>query len=250
MIWGKESPKGYIRYYILEESYARNCSRIGRTGMILVSKWRLCPVASKICVSMKAESGDTESVTVRLFGTNTDYVINREPELQAIKYLSAAGFGAKLLSVFANGMVQSFINARTLTPTVTDPLTFRYMRIPNLSAQIAKELHRFHQVEIPASLLEFADGEKQRKYQTISFTEIHDELVELKKQELTGRLNSPVVYAHNDLLCGNVMVNDEEGTDHWQGQIDTSENDGAVTCPTCLRELSMVEATKTDHEQQ
>ncbi|KAK4757006.1 hypothetical protein SAY87_007133 [Trapa incisa] len=101
---------------------------------------------------MKAESGDTESVTVRLFGTNTDYVINRERELQ--------------------------------------------------------------------------------------------------KQELTGRLNSPVVYAHNDLLCGNVMVNDEEGTDHWQGQIDTSENDGAVTCPTCLRELSMVEATKTDHEQQ
>lgn len=36
--------------------------------------------------------------------------------VQAIKYLSAAGFGAKLLGVFGNGMVQSFINARTLTP--------------------------------------------------------------------------------------------------------------------------------------
>jgi ethanolamine kinase len=35
---------------------------------------------------------------------------------QAIKYLSAAGFGAKLLGVFQNGMVQSFINARTLIP--------------------------------------------------------------------------------------------------------------------------------------
>ncbi|PRQ46412.1 hypothetical protein RchiOBHm_Chr2g0088821 [Rosa chinensis] len=34
----------------------------------------------------------------------------------AIKYLSAAGFGANLLAVFGNGMVQSFINARTLVP--------------------------------------------------------------------------------------------------------------------------------------
>ncbi|KAK4784912.1 hypothetical protein SAY86_001601 [Trapa natans] len=173
-------------------------------------------------VSVKAESGDTESVTVRLYGPNTDYVINRERELHAIKYLSAAGFGAKLLAVFANGTVQSFINARTLVPAD--------MRIPNLAAQIAKELHRFHQVEIPgskepqlwndifkfyekASVLEFVDGEKQKKYRTISFTEIHDELVELK--ELTGRLNSPVVYAHNDLLCGNIMANDEQGKLHF-----------------------------------
>jgi ethanolamine kinase len=31
------------------------------------------------------------------------------------------------------------------------------------------------------------------------------------KQELTGLLNAPVVFAHNDLLSGNIMVNDEEG---------------------------------------
>ncbi|CAN1120427.1 Probable ethanolamine kinase [Linum perenne] len=30
------------------------------------------------------------------------------------------------------------------------------------------------------------------------------------KQELTSRLNSPVVFAHNDLLSGNLMVNDDE----------------------------------------
>ncbi|MBA0789960.1 hypothetical protein Gohar_014637, partial [Gossypium harknessii] len=67
-------------------------------------------------VSVKEENGEYVSVTVRLYGPNTEYVINRERELQAIKYLSAAGFGAKLLGVFGNGMVQSFINARTLTP--------------------------------------------------------------------------------------------------------------------------------------
>ncbi|KAJ0746643.1 putative ethanolamine kinase [Helianthus annuus] len=67
-------------------------------------------------VSVKEQNGNTVHVTVRLYGPNTDYVINRERELQAIHYLSAAGFGAKLLGVFGNGMVQSFIHARTLEP--------------------------------------------------------------------------------------------------------------------------------------
>ncbi|MBA0661593.1 hypothetical protein Goklo_005870 [Gossypium klotzschianum] len=83
------------------------------------------------------------AVTVRLYGPNTEYVIDRKRELQAIKYLSAAGFGAKLLGVFGNGMVQSFINARTLNPAD--------MKKPKLAAEIAKQLRRFHQVEIPGS---------------------------------------------------------------------------------------------------
>lgn len=31
------------------------------------------------------------------------------------------------------------------------------------------------------------------------------------EQELAGHLNAPVVFAHNDLLSGNIMVNDEKG---------------------------------------
>lgn len=168
-------------------------------------------------VSVREESGNIVCVTVRLYGPNTEYVINRERELQAIKYLSAAGFGAKLLGVFGNGMVQSFINARTLTPPD--------MRKPKLAAEIAKQLRKFHQVEIPgskepqlwievfkffekASTLKFDDGEKQRKYETISFQEVYNEVVELKK--LTSLFNAPVVFAHNDLLSGNLMLNDDE----------------------------------------
>lgn len=32
------------------------------------------------------------------------------------------------------------------------------------------------------------------------------------EQELTDRLNAPVVFAHNDLLSGNLMLNEEKGT--------------------------------------
>ncbi|XP_052489604.1 probable ethanolamine kinase isoform X1 [Gossypium raimondii] len=177
-------------------------------------------------VSVKEENGEYVSVTVRLYGPNTEYVINRERWVKdmliissttAIKYLSAAGFGAKLLGVFGNGMVQSFINARTLTPAD--------MRKPKLVSEIAKQLRRFHQVEIPgskepqlwvdifkffekASTLQFEDTDKQRTYETISFKEVHKEVTELK--ELTTLLNSPVVFAHNDLLSGNLMHNEEQ----------------------------------------
>lgn len=168
-------------------------------------------------VSVEEENKNSVSVTVRLYGPNTEYVIDRERELKAIKHLSAAGFGAKLLAVFENGMVQSFITARTLTPVD--------MRKPKLAAEIAKQLRRFHQVEIPgskepqlwidifkffekASTLQFEDNDKRRMYETVSFDEVKRELLELK--ELTASLNSPVVFAHNDLLCGNIMANDEE----------------------------------------
>ncbi|XP_057967204.1 probable ethanolamine kinase [Malania oleifera] len=168
-------------------------------------------------VSVREENGNDVCVTVRLYGPNTEYVINRERELQAIGYLSAAGFGAKLLGVFGNGMVQSFINARTLTPPD--------MRRPKLAAEIAKQLHKFHQVEVPgskepqlwndvfkffekASDIKFDDNEKQIKYESISFEEVHNEVVELKK--LTEHLNVPVVFAHNDLLSGNLMLSDDE----------------------------------------
>ncbi|XVE98306.1 hypothetical protein REPUB_Repub03eG0094300 [Reevesia pubescens] len=170
-------------------------------------------------VSVKEENGDNVAVTVRLYGPKTECVINRERELQAIKYLLAAGFGAKLLGVFGNGMVQSFINARTLSPSD--------MRKPKLVAEIAKQLCRFHQVEIPGSkepqlwvdifkffekafALQFEDIDKKSIYETISFKEVHNEVTQLK--ELTGLFNAPVVFAHNDLLSGNLMLNDEHDT--------------------------------------
>ncbi|XP_028781392.1 probable ethanolamine kinase [Neltuma alba] len=168
-------------------------------------------------VTVKEENGHDVSITIRLYGPYTEYIINRERELQATKYISAAGFGAKWLGIFGNGMVQSFINAHTLSPSE--------MREPKLVAKIAKQVKRFHQLEVPgskepqlwndifkffnqASALEFDDAEKHRTYKTISFQELHSAILELKG--LTDRLTSPVVFAHNDLLSGNIMINEEE----------------------------------------
>lgn len=168
-------------------------------------------------VSVKNEHEEDVPVTVRVFGPNTDVVIDRERELQAICYLSAAGFGAKLLGVFENGMVQSFIDACTLTPTD--------MSKPKLAAEIARQLRKFHEMEIPgskdpqlwtdifkfldkASSLRFEDTAKQAKYASISFDELREEAMSLKV--LTDCLNAPIVFAHNDLLSGNLMLSEKE----------------------------------------
>ncbi|KAK9130733.1 hypothetical protein Sjap_011220 [Stephania japonica] len=173
-------------------------------------------------VSVKEATGNYSFITVRLYGPNTEYIIDRERELKAIKYLSAAGFGAKLLGLFGNGMAQSFINARTLTPSD--------MRDPKLAAQIAIQLCKFHQVEIPgsrepqlwndifkflvrASVLQFDDSEKQRRYEMISFEEVHDAVTHLKN--LTDLLDAPVVFSHNDLLAGNLMLSEDEEQLHF-----------------------------------
>ncbi|KAI5055825.1 hypothetical protein GOP47_0029346 [Adiantum capillus-veneris] len=168
-------------------------------------------------VSRKTSRGEDDSVTVRIFGPNTDEVIDRKRELQVIRPLSDAGFGAKLLGVFQNGMVQSFIDARTLTSSE--------MTTPKLASLIAKEVRRLHELVLPgpkdaqlwtdmsrllekASSISFEDDIKQRRYESISFKKLREEVQSLK--DLSKQLKSPVVFSHNDLLSGNVMYSDEE----------------------------------------
>ncbi|XP_019052427.1 PREDICTED: probable ethanolamine kinase isoform X4 [Nelumbo nucifera] len=193
-------------------------------------------------ISVREDNGSDVPLTVRLYGPNTEYVIDRERELQAIGYLSAAGFGAKLHGVFGNGMVQSFINARTLSPSD--------MRKPKLAAEIARQLRKFHEVEIPgskepqlwndifkffekASVLKFDEIEKQRQYDTISFKEVHDAIVELKG--LTDVLDAPVVFAHNDLLSGNLMLNDDEAIEAMILGTTSMNMQALIVTTTCIQ---------------
>ncbi|KMZ70092.1 Ethanolamine kinase [Zostera marina] len=168
-------------------------------------------------VSVAEDNGNCVSLIIRLYGPNTDLVIDRKRELQAIRYISEAGFGAELLGLFENGMVQSFIQANTLS--------LQDMSNPVIAAKIAKELRRFHEVEVPgpkepqlwhaifkfleqASELKYDNEEKQVKYETISFEEVRSEICQLK--ELLDNLNSPVVFSHNDLLYGNLMLSENK----------------------------------------
>ncbi|XP_024364257.1 probable ethanolamine kinase [Physcomitrium patens] len=207
-------------------------SRVSGVCKVLLRKWAdvddsnisVMKISGGITnMLLKAEvEGENEDklppVTVRVFGPNTDAVIDRDRELQALTYLSSAGFGAKLLGVFGNGMIQSFIFGRTLEPLD--------MGKPELAKLIAMEVRRLHELEIPgskepqlwndiykfidkASGVIFEDSEKQKTYETISFENIKAEIEELRA--ISNNFDAPVVFAHNDLLSGNFMYNEDEG---------------------------------------
>jgi len=75
-------------------------------------------------------------LVVRVFGDNTELLIDRERELRMLTQLNACGFGARVLLTFANGRVEEYLACRTLT-------TAELSR-PNLVPLIAAKLARFH----------------------------------------------------------------------------------------------------------
>eukprot|EP00850_Spirogloea_muscicola_P022452 SM000296S11287 [mRNA] locus=s296:198:3877:+ [translate_table: standard] len=160
-------------------------------------------------------------VTVRVFGPNTDAVIDRKRELEALKVLTDAGFGAELLGVFKNGLVQGYLDARTLEPAD--------MASPDMVPLIARAVRRFHGTDVPGDRLpklwptifkylhtamnvHVEDGPKRRRLADVSFEELTTEIERLKVA--TDCLCAPVVFAHNDLLSGNFMYEAKNGALH------------------------------------
>eukprot|EP00850_Spirogloea_muscicola_P019534 SM000193S05158 [mRNA] locus=s193:2751:6449:+ [translate_table: standard] len=160
-------------------------------------------------------------VTVRVFGPNTDAVIDRKRELEALKVLTDAGFGAELLGVFKNGLVQGYLDARTLEPAD--------MASPDMVPLIARAVRRFHGTDVPgdrspklwptifkylhtAMTVDVEDSPKRRRLADVSFEELTTEIERLKVA--TDCLCAPVVYAHNDLLSGNFMYEANSGALH------------------------------------
>eukprot|EP01025_Chloroclados_australasicus_P010998 TRINITY_DN14740_c0_g1_i1.p3 TRINITY_DN14740_c0_g1~~TRINITY_DN14740_c0_g1_i1.p3 ORF type:complete len:357 (-),score=34.76 TRINITY_DN14740_c0_g1_i1:424-1494(-) len=171
---------------------------------------------------LKVQQGDC-AVTIRIFGDNTNLFIDRERELQVLLQITGYGFGAKVLATFGNGRIEEYLDAYTLTPKdVTEPL---------LSGRIAKKLYQYHQLKIDevkkpmlwetigkwlrqAEQLNFKDCEdSQRKFEQLDFNQMRTEIQQT--QELCDRCDSPVVYCHNDLLSGNILLIKRENQDKY-----------------------------------
>lgn len=168
-------------------------------GGITNTLWRAC-------------AGD-QSALVRIYGDGTDIIINRQRENQIFAELTEMHFGIKLLAMFKNGRIEEwFENARTLEPgDLADPV---------LSKMIAGRLAEMHQKQISgvrepvlfrtlydwlrvAQEITFTDKKKAALLEDLNLKQKALDLDELRSVLL--RVNSPVVFAHNDLLAYNVM---------------------------------------------
>ena len=73
---------------------------------------------------------------LRIYGSQSDHLIDREGELQILKRLRRKNLGPRLLGTFTNGRFEQFFYARTLTA--------QDLRIPQTSRQIAMRMRELH----------------------------------------------------------------------------------------------------------
>ncbi|KAJ3397428.1 hypothetical protein HDU92_007817 [Lobulomyces angularis] len=158
------------------------------------------------------------SCLLRVYGIGVEQFVERDRELLCACRLSEQGCAPKLLGVFNNGRFEEFIDSITLVK--------ENLREPKISEIIAKELAKLHKsifamekeeknVELWDKLWDLFDlasvsnlelkskGGNLSKTTGFDLSKIKEEILHLKK--FSAKIDSPVVFAHNDLQYGNIL---------------------------------------------
>ena len=193
------------------EGAAASCEVTVITGGITNSLFRV--------VNRQLDPSDPKmSVILRVFGDNTDLLIDRPRELSVLRQLNAIGFGAEVYETFENGRIEEYLESKALdAPQCTEQDTM---------CKIARTLAKFHgaQVDGPkepaiwdqllgwcdmASKLTFEDEAKRKSHAAIDFAELERAIGEL--QSRCDTLKPAIVFSHQDLLSGNIMMHPTTG---------------------------------------
>jgi ethanolamine kinase len=166
--------------------------------------------------------GGREPVVLRIFGANTEVIIERARELAVLLQLNSSGLGAPVLATFANGRVERWLHARPLAP--------EELADPALSPRIAQAVAAFHTAAVAepvepqlwlrvrgwletARTLRLPDAVQQARLErSVDFDELMTAVEEV--QAACDAFASPTVYCHNDLLAPNFLL--QEGDDEEQ----------------------------------
>lgn len=79
----------------------------------------------------------TRKLLLRIYGPQVEHLIDRESELQILQRLGRKRIGPRMLGTFKNGRFEEFFNAQ--------PLSFKELRVPETSNQIAKRMRELHE---------------------------------------------------------------------------------------------------------
>ncbi|KAJ2481917.1 hypothetical protein IWW56_001410 [Coemansia sp. RSA 2131] len=155
------------------------------------------------------------AVLIRAYGNNTEVIIDRNQELANMKRLADLGMCPPLYARFDNGLVYGYIPGTVATAET--------MGNSEWAPLIARQLAEWSQVEIPGDRTpclfpvlrqwlsdvpaKYANARADATFQAhFSMTMLEQELAYL--EPLLIAANSPVVFAHNDLLSGNIIMSE------------------------------------------
>jgi len=164
----------------------------------------------------KNYSNLVQRVLIRIFGNQTDLIIDRKREIENLKLCYKTGFGPKIYGIFTNGYVYQFFPGRAVSPEELFNCTW--------NGKLGKQTARWHKQNLPeaeTSLVwktiehwlslvpeTYSDIDQDKKWKQIGGKDkIEQELLLMKQMASDSR--SPIVFSHNDLLSGNIIVNEE-----------------------------------------
>uniref|UniRef100_A0A7S0G0N8 Choline kinase N-terminal domain-containing protein n=1 Tax=Rhodosorus marinus TaxID=101924 RepID=A0A7S0G0N8_9RHOD len=148
------------------------------------------------------------SVLLRIFGQGTS--VCRTKDNLIFKAMSEAGLGPELHATFEQGRIEEFLDD-------SRPLTNEEMQMPTYAKQIAKSLAMVHELQIPIPRSE--PQLLQDLKQVIASLDVNarallphtPEYYMEKMEKILAGTDSPIVFCHNDLQEGNIMVNEKRG---------------------------------------
>ncbi|CAB1414453.1 unnamed protein product [Pleuronectes platessa] len=160
-------------------------------------------------------------VLVRIYGNKTELLVDRENEIKSFRVLQAHRCAPRLFCTFNNGLCYEFLQGTALEP--------EHIRSKPVFRLIARQLAKYHAIHahngwVPQSDMwlkmgkyfaliprHFKDPERNARLrmEVPSPRCLREELVWL--QQSLSVLGSPVVFCHNDLLCKNIIFNQDEG---------------------------------------
>uniref|UniRef100_A0A8R1DJ92 ethanolamine kinase n=1 Tax=Caenorhabditis japonica TaxID=281687 RepID=A0A8R1DJ92_CAEJA len=162
-----------------------------------------------------AANFEDDHVIFRVFGHNTNKVIDRENEVIAWRKLAEYGFAAPLYGNFNNGLICGFLKGKSL---IIDQ-----MRDARFHVQIAKRIAELHSLiptdgksrifEKTRSFLKQFNPQFQNEVQQEFFTKHFPNDLEAEIEKVESKivkLKEPIVFCHNDLLVHNIVYNSEK----------------------------------------
>lgn len=160
-----------------------------------------------------------DMVLIRVYGCNTELIIDRQAEIRNMTVLYGAGCGSQLYATFKNGLAYEFIPGETLTiESVKDVTVY-----PLVAAAMAK-MHKVDMgQDVPKKpcmwtlLKKFWNQcpdtvddkiDDMAKKRLLSKAQLKLEVDEME-QTLSG-CKSPIVFTHNDILLANIVKRGEQ----------------------------------------
>ena len=170
-------------------------------------------------VGVYTQGQKTKMVLVRVYGLNSDLMIDRKKEIQNMKLLHKHNCGSELYAIFENGIAYEYLSGT--------PLTVDSVRDPSVFPKVATAIAKMHSIK-PPGRIEPCIWKLLRKFQKLSpegfpddperdayfkkaipFTKSELAIEIDKMEELLGGKDilskSRIVFSHNDLMPTNII---------------------------------------------